>query len=487
MESGRKFEGAWTMRIERKKTWIEKLAGVKFLPLGTRQAFILAAMLLPALFQWGCAGIVGQSTQQAPPPPPTYSLSGTITPAAGGNGTMVTLSGAASASSMANSSGAFSFLGLKNGTYTLTPSRTGYTFSPTSQNVTVNGATVTGVSFTATQQVNPTYSISGTITPTAGGNGATVTLSGTANGSTTANSSGAFTFSGLANGSYTLTPSRTGYTFSPTSQNVTVSGAAVSGVSFTATQQVNPTYSISGTISPTAGGSGAKVTLNGAASATTTANTSGNYTFTGLSNGTYAVTPSLAGYTFSPTSQSATVNGANVTGVNFTATVQVNPTFSISGTISPTAGGSGATVTLSGTASGSTTSNGSGVYTFTGLANGSYTVTPSNSGYTFTPVNQSVTVNGANVGSVNFTAAVQQAHSATLSWTASTSTVSGYNVYRGTVNGGPYTLINTSLLTALSFMDTNVTSGATYYYVTTAVDSSGNESVDSNQVTAVIP
>jgi len=121
------------------------------------------------------------------------------------------------------------------------------------------------------------------------------------------------------------------------------------------------------------------------------------------------------------------------------------------------------------------------------LANGSYTVTPSNSGYTFTPVNQSVTVNGANVGSVNFTAAVQQAHSATLSWTASTSTVSGYNVYRGTVNGGPYTLINTSLLTALSFMDTNVTSGATYYYVTTAVDSSGNESVDSNQVTAVIP
>lgn len=389
------------MRIERTKVWIRKLATAKFQHLGTRQALIFAAMLLPVFLVWGCAGLVGQSAQQTPPPG-TYSLSGAITPAAGGNGAMMTLSGATSATAMANSSGAFTFTGLKNGTYMLTPSRTGYAFSPTSQNVTVNGAAVSGVSFTATQQVNPTYSISGTITPTAGGNGATVTL-------------------------------------------------------------------------------------NGAASATTTANSSGNYTFTGLSNGAYAVTPSRTGYTFSPTSQSATVSGANVTGVNFTATAQVNQTFSISGTISPAAGGSGATVTLSGTASGSATSNSSGVYTFTGLANGSYTVTPSNSGYTFTPVNQSVTVNGANVGSVNFTAAVQQAHSATLSWTASTSTISGYNVYRGTVNGGPYTLINTSLVTALSFMDTNVTSGATYYYVTTAVDSSGNESVDSNPVTAVIP
>jgi len=474
------------MRIERKKVWIGKLANGEFLQSGTGRALLLTATLLPLLFQWGCAGLVAQSTQQSPPPPPTFSLSGTITPAAGGNGTMVTLSGAGSGSTMANSSGAFSFSGLKDGTYTLTPSRTGYTYSPASQNVTVNGATVSGVSFTATQQVNPTYSISGTITPSAGGSGATVTLSGGASGSTTANSSGAFTFTGLQNGTYTLTPSRAGYTFSPASQNVTVNGATVTGVSFTATQQVNPTYSISGTISPTAGGSGAIVTLNGAASATTTANSSGNYTFTGLSNGTYAVTPSRAGYTFSPTSQSATVNGANVSGINFTAAAQVQ-TFSISGTISPTAGGSGATVTLSGAASGSTTANSSGVYTFTGLANGTYTVTPSNAGFTFTPVNQSVTVNGANVGSVNFTAAAQQAHSATLSWTASTSTVSGYNVYRATVSNGPYTLISTSLVTGLTFTDTNVQSGATYYYVTTAVDSNGNESLDSNQATAVIP
>jgi fibronectin type 3 domain-containing protein len=180
------------------------------------------------------------------------------------------------------------------------------------------------------------------------------------------------------------------------------------------------------------------------------------------------------------------VNGANVTGVNFTATSQ-NQTFSISGTITTTAGGSGATVTLSGAASASTTADSSGNYSFSSLANGTYTVTPSNTGFTFTPANQSVTVNGANVTGVNFTAAAQQTHSAALNWTASTSTVSGYNVYRGAVSGGPYTLLNTSLITGLSYTDTSVQSGATYYYVTTAVDSSGVESVYSNEVTAVIP
>jgi hypothetical protein len=37
-------------------------------------------------------------------------------------------------------------------------------------------------------------------------------------------------------------------------------------------------------------------------------------------------------------------------------------------------------------------------------------------------------------------------HSVTLAWTASTSTVAGYNVYRSTTNGGPYTQINSALL-----------------------------------------
>jgi hypothetical protein len=472
------------MNFARNKDRLGELPHSQKIGSRARGALLLAGILAPMAFLWGCSGVVsGQGTQ--PPPPQTFNISGLISPVTGGSGATVALSGAASATTTANSSGNYTFSGLANGTYTVTPSHAGYTFSPTSLNVTVSGANITtGLNFTATAQAG-THSISGAISPVTGGSGATVTLSGASAATATADSAGNYTFSGLANGSYTVTPSHTGYTFNPTSRSVTVSGANVTGINFTATAQVGQTFSISGTISPAAGGSGATVTLSGAASASTTANSSGNYTFTGLANGNYAVTPSRTGYTFNPTTQAVAVNGANVTGLNFTATAV--QTFSISGTISPAAGGSGATVTLSGAASASTTANTSGNYTFTGLANGAYTATPSNAGYTFTPVNRSVTINGANVSAVNFTATPQQAHSAALSWTASTSTVSGYNVYRGTVNGGPYTLINLSLVAGPSYTDTAVLSGVTYYYVTTAVDSSGVESVLSNQVTAVIP
>ena len=262
----------------------------------------------------------------------------------------------------------------------------------------------------------------------------------------------------------------------------------VSGKNSQSVPPPNPqSYIISGTITPAAGGSGATVTLSGAAAATTVTNSSGIYTFAGLNNGTYAVTPSNAGYTFSPSSQTATINGANVTNLNFTATAQVNQTYNISGTVSPTAGGSGATLTLSGAVSATTLATSSGSYIFTGLANGAYTVTPSNTGYTFSPANQNVTVNGSNVGNINFTATVAQTHTVALIWVASTSTVAGYNVYRSTVNGGPYTIVNTSLISGLGFTDTTVQNGVIYYYVATAVDSSGTESLQSNQATANVP
>src|SRR6267378_19276 len=79
-------------------------------------------------------------------------------------------------------------------------------------------------------------------------------------------------------------------------------------------------FSVSGTISPATGGSGTILTLGGAATATMTADSTGSYTFSGLPNGTYTIVPSHPGFTFTPTSQTATVSGANVTGVNFTDT-----------------------------------------------------------------------------------------------------------------------------------------------------------------------
>jgi fibronectin type 3 domain-containing protein len=75
-----------------------------------------------------------------------------------------------------------------------------------------------------------------------------------------------------------------------------------------------------------------------------------------------------------------------------------------------------------------------------------------------------------------------------LSWTASTSSVVGYNVYRGTASGGPYsTKLTSSPVNDTNFVDSSVQSSSTYYYVATAVDSDSVESTYSNQAKAVIP
>jgi hypothetical protein len=78
-------------------------------------------------------------------------------------------------------------------------------------------------------------------------------------------------------------------------------------------------------------------------------------------------------------------------------------------------------------------------------------------------------------------------HSVSLSWVASTSTVAGYAVYRGTTPGGPYTRQNPTLATGTSYVDNTVLAGQTYYYVVTAVDGSNNSSVYSNEAPAVVP
>jgi hypothetical protein len=139
---------------------------------------------------------------------------------------------------------------------------------------------------------------------------------------------------------------------------------------------------------------------------TTTADASGNFTFTGCANGSYAVTPSKSGVTFSPTAQTVTVPGNNITAVNFTAGAA--QTWTISGTISPAATGSGTIVQLSGAKTATASADGSGNYSFAGLANGTYTITPTKAGYAVTPANKTVTVNGANASSLNFTATLAQ-------------------------------------------------------------------------------
>jgi fibronectin type 3 domain-containing protein len=112
--------------------------------------------------------------------------------------------------------------------------------------------------------------------------------------------------------------------------------------------------------------------------------------------------------------------------------------------------------------------------TTAGAASGSVTIVSNATGSPAT-----ISLSGTGVAPVQ--------HSVALTWNASTSTVAGYNVYRSTVSGSSYALINSSLVAVLNYTDSTVQNGTTYYYVTTAVDSSGNESTFSNEVSAPIP
>ena len=78
-------------------------------------------------------------------------------------------------------------------------------------------------------------------------------------------------------------------------------------------------------------------------------------------------------------------------------------------------------------------------------------------------------------------------HTVHLTWNPSSSSVAGYRVYRSLTANGSFQPITGSLVNALLYDDDTVASGTTYFYEVTAVDSSGLESPDSNQVTAVIP
>ena len=79
-------------------------------------------------------------------------------------------------------------------------------------------------------------------------------------------------------------------------------------------------------------------------------------------------------------------------------------------------------------------------------------------------------------------------HSVDLSWSASTSSnVAGYYIERGTNSGGPYQVLNSSKDTGTSYVDSTVQAGKEYFYVIVAVNTSGQESSPSAQVSATIP
>jgi hypothetical protein len=78
-----------------------------------------------------------------------------------------------------------------------------------------------------------------------------------------------------------------------------------------------------------------------------------------------------------------------------------------------------------------------------------------------------------------------QGSSVVLSWQgamdANGGAITGYNVYRRATPGGPYTKMNTALITGTGFTDTSAQTG-TFYYVVRSVDSDGYESASSTEL-----
>lgn len=382
--------------------------------------YFVAILLSIALAACGGGG------DSAPTPAATYSISGTVTQSGGTTavaGATIALSGASSASTTSAADGTYSFTGLTNGGYTVTPTKTGSAFSPVSTAVSVSGANVTNTNFTAAAAGTTTYSISGAVSGAAT-SGVIITLTGANSGTAVTGPGGIYTFSGLVAGSYTLAASLSGYTFSP-SIPVTIVAADSTANDFVATA-IPVAHSLSGHVS---GATGVTITVTGTASPTpVTTDGSGNYTVTGLYDGQYTVTPSKTGYTFTPNSTGVTMSGADVTQTNFTGASNASVVANVSGSITG-AWVEGVTITMSGAATGNPTSNASGNYTFTGLPSGAqYVFTPSLAGYTFSPASQTV-----NIPAGSSTAVTVPAFTAAS--TVPSYSISGTVSYSGTQTG----------------------------------------------------
>ena len=131
-------------------------------------------------------------------------------------------------------------------------------------------------------------------------------------------------------------------------------------------------------------------------------------------------------------------------------------------------------------------------YTDTGMtvANGEscyYYVTEINWNYETAPSN---IANLTNINAPTNLQAVENSGAVNLTWNSSTTPadkLSGYNIYRSSTPGGPYSKLGNVVGEATTFNDTNILPGDTYYYVVRTCNLSGAESADSNEANCLIP
>jgi hypothetical protein len=346
------------------------------------------------------------------------------------------------------------------------------------------GFSLTGISLPLTLAAGQSTTFSATFAPTASGS-ATGSIAIT---STASNPSLSIVLSGTGVTAGSLAANPTSINFGsvqvgvPQSRSETLTNTGGSALNLSQASLTGAGFSVNGLNVPTTLNAGQSLTFNVVFTPTTSGSASASLALTadgavpslslsfsgmGTSPGQLAVAPGT--FTFGDVTVGAsqnktgtlTASGASVT---VSSAVSSSPEFTVSGLSLPAtiAAGQSATFTVSFTPQASGVSSAS-ISFASNATNG--------------PWAASLTGNG--------TPAPQ--HSVSLSWNASASTVAGYNVYRGSQTGGPYVAVNSAPEAGTSYVDDAVTAGQTYYYVVTAVDSGGTESVYSNQVQAVIP
>jgi hypothetical protein len=137
--------------------------------------------------------------------------------------------------------GTYTFPDVSPGTYSITATKSGYTFaSPAASGIVVDGiANVTGVNIAANPSAT-VITVSGTvykkdgITPLSGVS-LSMKLGSVVKYLASTDASGNYTFKPVAAGSYTVTATKSGYTFASPAASVTVGSSSVTGLNFNAT------------------------------------------------------------------------------------------------------------------------------------------------------------------------------------------------------------------------------------------------------------
>ena len=323
------------------------------------------------------------SAYLASAPPARHTISGTVTNSEGGapmQSVAMALSGSQEVSFPTDAAGNYSFANLPtSGVYTVTPSKTHYTFNPPSRTLTTpNGDRDADFAATINRHMISGRAVNAKMQPLAG---VTLTLSGSLSATTTTDANGDFSFAALtAGGTYTVTPFKTNYSFRLLSPPTVVNLSSDQSLpTFIADLNL---YTLSGRVT-TSGGmgiDGARVNLSGSLSTVTLTDSDGYYSFR-LQPGDYTVTLTHGLYNFTPASRTFNNLSQNEQGL-FTAEPK---TFSVGGRVvqqnaQPLGG---VTVTLSGAQSATTTTASDGTYWFAVKAGGTYTLTPSLPGYLF--------------------------------------------------------------------------------------------------------